>query len=130
MDFDRNSDELFTITEWVSSGKGKYLFWASINAEHSILKGHFPDMPIVPGVCTLDLIKECASRVLSKRVRYTAIRDCKFLHTILPRESATVELDMELDDSDVDIVKIVCQVRSSGQVMMKLRGEFADNNGG
>ena len=29
-----------------------------LNAAHTIFKGHFPDQPILPGVCMLQMVKE------------------------------------------------------------------------
>lgn len=39
-----------------------------LNPQHSLYAGHFPQQPVVPGVCTLQMIKECLEKIDRKSV--------------------------------------------------------------
>lgn len=34
-----------------------------LNPQHAIYSGHFPQQPVVPGVCMLQIIKECIEKI-------------------------------------------------------------------
>lgn len=57
-----------------------------INSQHRIFKGHFPDQPVVPGACMIEIIKRCVSEILGSPYRYSSIGEFKFLSVILPGE--------------------------------------------
>ena len=48
-------NDFFTINDKVSSATE---IWAElfINADHKIFEGHFPNQPVVPGVCMMHML--------------------------------------------------------------------------
>jgi len=64
----------------------------SIEASHPALPGHFPGLPVVPGVVLLDRIIDAAARWLGAGVYVLSIQQVKFLRTLLPGETADVTL--------------------------------------
>ena len=58
-------NDFFTINDKVSS---ETEIWAElyINATHKIFEGHFPNQPVVPGVCMMQMIKEILEQVIGK----------------------------------------------------------------
>lgn len=67
---------------------GKVFF----NAEHEIFKGHFPNQPVVPGVCMIQMIKEIMEQNLDTKLQLTQGNQIKFLKLIDPK--ATPELSV------------------------------------
>lgn len=61
---------------------GVYTFEAVLNPEHAVYEGHFPGLPVTPGVCLLRVVKECASRLRNRRLRFERIISCKFLAVV------------------------------------------------
>ncbi|MBK7691597.1 MAG: hypothetical protein IPJ31_10925 [Bacteroidetes bacterium] len=41
----------------LSNEENKIIADITINANHAILKGHFPGHPVVPSVCMMEMIK-------------------------------------------------------------------------
>ena len=64
--------------------------------DHPVYKGHFPAQPVVPGVYTLALVRECASMVTGRDMEYADIKECKFISALLPAEGLKVTLDFSL----------------------------------
>ena len=54
------------------------------DAGHPIFAGHFPNQPIVPGVCTMDMIKELLQSATGKNLMLANATPVKFLQLILP----------------------------------------------
>jgi len=62
-----------------------------IRADHPSLPGHFPDMPLVPGVVILDEVL-AALREWRSDCRMTTIRTVKFLAPLKPEQRFLVSL--------------------------------------
>lgn len=60
------------------------IFMLRLNPAHPVYQGHFPGMPVVPGVCMLQMVKECVSAFTGSRVRYETVTACKFLAVVNP----------------------------------------------
>ena len=62
-----------------------------IRADHGSLAGHFPGVPIVPGVVILDEVLAAVEQWRGARVRI--IRAVKFLQPLLPEQQFTIVAD-------------------------------------
>jgi 3-hydroxyacyl-[acyl-carrier-protein] dehydratase len=71
----------------------------SINRNHKILEGHFPGLPIVPGVCMMQIIREIMEVSTSKSLRLTGADNMKFLSVINPDQHAEVDVAIMYTES-------------------------------
>ncbi|AUP79581.1 hotdog family protein [Flavivirga eckloniae] len=71
-----------------------------INKDHIIFKGHFPDNPVMPGVCMMQIIKEITENVVKKKLFTQSANNIKFMAIINPFN--TPELELKLDISETD----------------------------
>ena len=68
---------------------GKQAIEIELNPGHVLYQGHFPGQPVVPGVCTLQIIKESAEQIANQPLQYVQIASSKFLSAINPLETTT-----------------------------------------
>lgn len=54
------------------------------NEGHDIFKGHFPDHPVVPGVCMMEIVKELLQSQVDKTLMLSNADNVKFLRLITP----------------------------------------------
>ena len=66
-----------------------------INKDHEIFKGHFPAVPIVPGVCMLQMVKELLEERIRKPLQLTHSGNIKFLSVINPLETSQIEIEVK-----------------------------------
>lgn len=85
--------------------------------DHPVYKGHFPGQPVVPGVFTLALIRECASIVTGRDMKYADIKECKFISAWLPTEDAKVTLDFAFKGEG----KLCGTVKRGSDTILKLK---------
>ena len=64
----------------------------SINESHKIFEGHFPGMPVVPGVCMVQIILEIMKAVTKKPLRLTEADTIKFLAVMSPTENKEIDV--------------------------------------
>ncbi|MCX6330659.1 MAG: hypothetical protein NTZ85_14245 [Bacteroidia bacterium] len=54
-------NELYTIKNIQKESVNKLTIQVELKRDHDIFKGHFPGNPILPGVCTIQILKELLS---------------------------------------------------------------------
>ena len=62
------------------------------NSTHPIFSGHFPDHPIVPGACIVQIAEELAALTYGYPVRFMTLRDLKFRQPITPDQEVTISI--------------------------------------
>jgi 3-hydroxyacyl-[acyl-carrier-protein] dehydratase len=66
-----------------------------VDPGHPALPGHFPGMPVVPGVVVLDLVLQAAERHLGARLPVTSLSQAKFSAPLLPGTDARAVIHVE-----------------------------------
>ena len=62
------------------------------NPAHPIFSGHFPEYPVVPGACVVQIAEELEALTYGHPVRFSAIRDLKFRQPITPDQDITISI--------------------------------------
>ncbi len=65
-----------------------------INKSHKIFEGHFPNQPIVPGVCMIQMIKEILENHLSRKLIFASANNIKFLSVINPEINNNINFEI------------------------------------
>ena len=84
-------NDFYTIQQKTSTA-GVVKATISINKKHRILEGHFPGLPVVPGVCMLQIVREIMQVDSNKTLKITEADNMKFLSVINPEQNAAVEV--------------------------------------
>lgn len=113
------NNSFFHIVDTTSEGDNHH-FQVSINAEHSIFEGHFPGQPVVPGVFSLQMIKECLEMAVKKRVCFNIISTCKFYSLIVPSDRL---LNVTIQ---VNNCSIQSSIHQGDEVMLKLKANYQE----
>ena len=101
-------NNFYKITDIIKE-ENSSIFKVELNPSHSIYKGHFEEQPIVPGVCTLQIIKECAEKVANKELFYSYISSCKFLSLIDPQINKLLEINITLKEIDENQISLLAE---------------------
>ncbi len=108
---------LYEITSRPESG----LFEVRLNPSHAIFRGHFPGNPVLPGVCSLMIVRECASLSAGVPLRYASLGESKFLAAITPDARPTVGLKLSKDSGGYTLG---ATIRCGETVMLKLKARL------
>lgn len=58
----------------------------SLNQECPIYKAHFPNMPITPGVCIIQVVEELLEDHLKMNLQTADVKNAKFLRVLKPAD--------------------------------------------
>ena len=92
----------------------------SINKEHRIFQGHFPGLPVVPGVCMLQMVREIMEVHLDRSLDIAASDNMKFLSVINPDQNVEVDASIHYTDAD-DNVSINATLFAGTTTFFKLK---------
>lgn len=119
-------ENLYKIEDGTSTNGSTRVFRAVIDPQSEIFRGHFPGAPVLPGVCTLSIVKDCLERVVMKKTTICEISQCKFTGMVDPFQEQSMSIEIEVSAADEERGKLSANVKMSEteRVIMKLRGGY------
>jgi len=95
-----------------------------LNKDHEIFRGHFPEIPILPGVCTIQIISELLGEHLKSKLRLTDGDTIKFTGLVNPNTDSQLNVEINILKKEQDSVSISCQVSTQAASVFKMKGTF------
>lgn len=109
-------DTFYKITEFIEKEDG-FRSIVELMEKHPIYDGHFPLEPIVPGVCTLTIIRKCISIYSQKKVSFDKIKECKFISVVRPSYGLSIVIDITMTGENV----VSAIVYNKDNIVLKLK---------
>ena len=102
-------DNFYTILSSESSDSTIWTIQIKLNPGHPVYQGHFPGHP---GVCLLQLIKECVEDIRQQKLQIAQVSSCKFLSAINPIETPHISVALTFKE----IEEGTLQLQAEGSV--------------
>ena len=101
----------------------------TLEPEHPVFAGHFPGNPILPGVCSLQMVVGCAEKALGYPVVMIHAPAIKFLEIVRPASGEELVIDFHVNDDFLLKAVIVSGKRTVMSCKAKLERKifFAEN---
>ena len=96
-----------------------------IHREHNVFDGHFPGNPVLPGVCTLQIVGELLSKHLNQMCLLIKSDNIKFLSIVIPAENTILNYEMSFHSKDVNLLFVKCAVTSNEVEVFKMKGSYS-----
>ena len=96
----------------------------TLNASHDIFKGHFPDIPVLPGVTMMQMVKEILETALNRSLLIQAAGQLKFLQMVNPL--MVKQLEWEIDYTTMDEkIQVKAQMKAGETTFFKMTGTLS-----
>jgi 3-hydroxyacyl-[acyl-carrier-protein] dehydratase len=99
-------------------------FLLRMRNEHPVYQGHFPGNPITPGVLTLQMVRECLSHLIGRELRYSAIKNCRFVAMVRPGDTLRLALQSENVDGAVKLKASLCGSSNPEDMRLQLDADL------
>lgn len=76
-------------------------------------------MPIVPGVCSVELMRELLEHALQKNIQLKKATNVKFLGLLRPEDRPVAELSWKEEDG---IIQLQASMKIEDKVVFKMQG--------
>ncbi len=93
-----------------------------LDPQHPIFAGHFPDMPVLPGVCMVKMVRETLERRYAQPMRMASARSVKLLNVLDPNKNPYLRLvlnTLDMSDGSIGIDGILEDI-SEGAIFFKI----------
>ncbi len=94
-----------------------------LNSEHPIFKGHFEQMPVVPGVCQTQIIKEILQLHFKKELMLQKGDNIKFLAMIIPTQIKNIFVEININNQ-LENYQVDAKLFSESTIFTKFKGTF------
>ncbi len=74
-----------------------------LNPKHEIFDGHFPNNPIMPGVCMIQIIKELTELFTSQNLFLSKVSNVKFMAIINPFTHSVLDLNLNIINNGEEV---------------------------
>lgn len=98
-----------------------------LNNEHPIFKGHFEQMPVVPGVCQTQMIKEIIQLTLKQNLTLIKGDNIKFMSMIIPSQNPKIQIEINYKQTDNTII-VDARLFHENTIFTKFKGNFTTAN--
>jgi 3-hydroxyacyl-[acyl-carrier-protein] dehydratase len=112
----------YTVTAQ-SQEPGQVTATIELNAAHPIFGGHFPEQPVVPGVCMMQAITEVLESAVQQKVALKKASQMKFLNMIDPVKQPQVEVTVTYKEEEGGW-KVNATLKRDDKTFMKFQGIF------
>ncbi len=116
--------DFYTIQKIEEVENGKYLALIHLNKDHEVFKGHFPGNPVLPGVCTMQIIKELTETILQKSLVLSRAINVKFMALINPDVHPTLRLELDIEALENGEVKVKNSTFFDTTLALKLSNNY------
>lgn len=94
---------LYTVKSTDKIDDNTIKFKIELNPTHEIFEGHFPNNPIMPGVCMIQIIKELTENFESKQLFLSKVSNVKFMAIINPFINPILDIDLSISRENDEI---------------------------
>ena len=116
-------DKLYTIEDIQISDSGINAE-LKLNNEHAIFKGHFPDVPVLPGVAMMQMIKELVEVGEEQVLQISKAGNLKFLQMINPQKVDFLKVEISIIAKTTDIIKLKAQILNEQSICFKMTAQL------
>ena len=93
-----------------------------LDEQHFIYKAHFPEEPITPGVCIIQIAEELLEYYLQQDYEIQQVKNVKFLSVLSPKQTPRVTyiFDKLTISEDTKTCKVLVIVKTNEETVAKL----------
>ena len=95
-----------------------------LDAAHEIFAGHFPQQPVVPGVCMMQIIKEITEQAVDYPLNLVRADEMKFLAIIDPLKNTTIRAELKYTEDNDGKVFVTASLLKDELIHFKFKGSF------
>ena len=92
-------------------------------ADCDVYRGHFPHKPVSPGVCNIEMIKECAMMLTGEKLFIKGIKQCRLTAIASPEACPEVNVTVGVTKTEGGYT-VVASIADETRSYMEYKGEM------
>jgi len=111
-------------SEQIANKDGAFFVDIHFNPSHPIYKGHFEQMPVVPGVCLIQIVQELSEKKINQKLKLVSADNIKFLLVIKPVREAVYRVILNLREIEQQL-EVSATIGLGDTIYTKFKGKFS-----
>lgn len=99
------------------------LFSITLLPDCELYRGHFPGNPVCPGVCSIEMIRQCAEYLMGSPLFIRSIKQCRFTAILSPLNCRELTIDVSLSSAEDSII-VTARIYDERDVYVEFKGEM------
>jgi 3-hydroxyacyl-[acyl-carrier-protein] dehydratase len=116
--------DLYILNSLQTQENNTILVKMELNPNHAIFRGHFPQHPVMPGVCLTNMITDALSSFLKNDYYLSSADYIKFIQLVIPGKTNEVSVIIKFLSNETELIRIEATVSDENTIYLKLRGSF------
>mgnify|MGYP000154063209 CR=1 FL=1 len=104
--------------------EGKAYGKKTIRGDEFFLQGHFPGNPVCPGVCHIEMLRECVMKLVGVKVFISSVKQCRLTAVSDPLSCSELKLTVSLEKTDEGYA-VSALLEDEEKTYMEYRGSMA-----
>ncbi|MBO6012723.1 MAG: beta-hydroxyacyl-ACP dehydratase [Bacteroidales bacterium] len=118
-------DKFFTVLHEERLSANEAIFLCELKPDCDVYRGHFPGKPVSPGVCNIEMIRECTEMLVGEDLQIDTIKQCRMTAVASPSVCPKVDVSVSVARLEgTQNYNVVAMIRDAGQSYMELKGTF------
>jgi len=116
-------DKFFEVLheERITANDAVYL--CELKSDCSVYAGHFPGKPVSPGVCNIEMIRECAEMLTGHDLKINTIKQCRLTAVASPTVCPKVDVKVNVAAIEgTQSYNVVATIADAERSYMELKG--------
>ena len=95
----------------------------ALNKDHEVFQGHFPNNPVFPGVCMMQMVKELLEQAVQKPLQLSSCSNIKFMAIINPEKNPELRVQLQWTKEE-NTFKAKCVIAFDETVALKMSAVY------
>jgi len=118
-------DKFFTVLHEEKMTANDAVYLCELKADCDVYRGHFPGKPVSPGVCNIEMIRECAEMLVGKDLKIDTIKQCRLTAVASPSVCPKVDVKVSVAQIEgTDTYNVVASISDAERPYMELKGSM------
>ena len=115
-------DKFFTVLHEERMTANDAVFLCELKPDCDVYRGHFPDKPVSPGVCNIEMIRECAEMLVGQDLLIDTIKQCRLTAVASPAICPKVDVKVGVAQIEgTDTYNVVATIADAETSYMEMK---------
>lgn len=109
----------------ISNDSEFHLFEVELLRDCDVYEGHFPGEAIAPGVCNIQMIKECAEKVVGHKIFMYNLQQVRLTTLVKPDVHSHCEVRLQLQQLSEEEYKLRATIGNGDDIYLDLKAQVS-----
>lgn len=119
-------DDYFTILRCSPDSRLKGKVRVRLNPDCTVYAGHFPSEPVSPGVCNIEMVRQCAELIHNHTLRINSIKQCRLTTLMTPLLHPQADVNIDMQAKEEGSYRLVAAIGEGESMYLTLKADVSD----